>query len=461
MDKKSGLLYISISVMVVVVIVLGVILTLDREEPNIYVQTEVNQKDIYWNLQTPIRVEVADKSKLKSFETILIADQKEYVLENELVNEDQNSGILTFEIKPFKATDGFKATNAILRVKAKDSSSWNFFDGNEAIKDTNLIIDRRSPQASVISNSYMIKQGGSGILIVEINDENLKDYYVTFNDEVIFELFPFHKKNFYISIITWPIDLKEFQGVKVVAIDMAGNKASTKVPFYYDRFKEKVDNLNISDDFIYSVSKNVLELSNMEVPTNPAEIFVKANKDLRAKNLATMRNVVIKNFADSQNMPFDVKTFIRMTNAKTFAMFGERRHYFYNNEKIDEAWHLGMDWASVKIASIITTNPGKVIFRGYLGIYGESIIIDHGLGIASLYAHTSSQSVDVGDMVVAGQEIGNTGSTGAVFGDHLHFGILIQGIEANPNEWLDSNWMKLNLTNTINSAIKIIDGNKK
>ncbi len=326
---------------------------------------------------------------------------------------------MTFEIKPFKATDGFKATNAILRVKAKDSSSWNFFDGNEAIKDTNLIIDRRSPQASVISNSYMIKQGGSGILIVEINDENLKDYYVTFNDEV------------------------------------------TKVPFYYDRFKEKVDNLNISDDFIYSVSKNVLELSNMEVPTNPAEIFVKANKDLRAKNLATMRNVVIKNFADSQNMPFDVKTFIRMTNAKTFAMFGERRHYFYNNEKIDEAWHLGMDWASVKRASIVTTNPGKVIFRGYLGIYGESIIIDHGLGIASLYAHTSSQSVDVGDMVVAGQEIGNTGSTGAVFGDHLHFGILIQGIEANPNEWLDSNWMKLNLTNTINSAIKIIDGNKK
>ena len=104
---------------------------------------------------------------------------------------------MTFEIKPFKATDGFKATNAILRVKAKDSSSWNFFDGNEAIKDTNLIIDRRSPQeASVISNSYMIKQGGSGILIVEINDENLKDYYVTFNDEVIFELFSISQKEF-------------------------------------------------------------------------------------------------------------------------------------------------------------------------------------------------------------------------------------------------------------------------
>ncbi|AXK49583.1 peptidase M24 [Aliarcobacter trophiarum LMG 25534] len=461
MDRKSGLLYISIAVMLVVVIILGVILTLDRDEPTIYVQTEVNQKNIYWNLQTPIKVEVSDKSKLKSFQAILIDNQKETILESELVNQDEATGILTFEIKPLKSVEGFKATEAILRVKAKDSSSWNFFDGNETIKDTDLIIDRRPPQTSVISNSYMIKQGGSGILIAEINDENLKDYYVTFNDEVIFELFPFHKKNFYISIITWPIDLIDFKGVKVVAIDMAGNKSSTKVPFYYDRFKEKVDNLSISDDFIYGVSKNVLELSNMDIPTTPQEIFVKANKDLRSKNLTTMRNVVIKNFADSQNMPFDVKTFIRMTNAKTFAMFGERRHYSYKNEKIDEAWHLGMDWASVKRASIVTTNPGKVIFRGYLGIYGESIIIDHGLGLASLYAHTSSQSVDVGDMVSAGQEIGNTGSTGAVFGDHLHFGILVQGIEANPNEWLDANWMKLNLTNTINSAIKIIDGNKR
>jgi len=199
----------------------------------------------------------------------------------------------------------------------------------------------------------------------------------------------------------------------------------------------------------------------MNVPEGITETFVKVNKEVREKNVKTIREVVRKNLENSGKIPFDVKTFIRMPNAATFAQFGERRHYFYNDQKIDEAWHLGMDWASVKRASIVTTNPGKVIFRGYLGIYGESIIIDHGLGIASLYAHTSSQSVDVGDMVVAGQEIGNTGSTGAVFGDHLHFGILIQGIEANPNEWLDSNWMKLNLTNTINSAIKIIDGNKK
>ncbi|WP_418186225.1 M23 family metallopeptidase [Aliarcobacter vitoriensis] len=460
MDKKSGLLYISIAIMVVAVVVLSVILTMDRENPNIYIQKEINQKDIFWNLQAPIKVEISDKNKIKSFEAIVIDGQKELIIDSELVSEDKNSGILTYELKPFKFNE-IKSSNVVLRVKARDNSSWNFFSGNEAILDTNLIIDRRSPITSVLSNSYMLKQGGSGILITEIKDDNLKDYYVTFNDEVIFELFPFYKSGYYISIITWPIDIKEWKGVNVVAVDMAGNKSITKVPYYIQSFKEKVDNLNISDEFIYSVSKNVLELSNMDIPTNPVDIFVKANKDLREQNLKTVKNVVVKNFQDSQNMPFEVKTFVRMSNAKTFAMFGERRHYFYNGEKIDEAWHLGMDWASVRRADIVVSNPGKVIFKDYLGIYGDSVIVDHGLGLASLYAHTSSQDVEVGNFVKAGQKIANTGATGAVFGDHLHFGILVQGIEANPNEWLDSNWMKLNLTNTINDAIKIIDGNQK
>ena len=56
-----------------------------------------------------------------------------------------------------------------------------------------------------------------------------------------------------------------------------------------------------------------------------------------------------------------------------------------------------MDWASSKRADIIVTNPGKVIFKDYLGIYGDTVIIDHGLGLGSLYAHTSSINVEVGN----------------------------------------------------------------
>ena len=79
-------------------------------------------------------------------------------------------------------------------------------------------------------------------------------------------------------------------------------------------------------------------------------------------------------------MTFDVKTFIRTYQMQaTFAQFGEKT-LFYNEQKIDETWHLGMDWASSKRADIYFKS-GKVIYKGYLGIYGDTAIVDHGWGL--------------------------------------------------------------------------------
>ena len=155
---------------------------------------------------------------------------------------------------------------------------------------------------------------------------------------------------------------------------------------------------------------------------------------------------------------FKVNRFKRLRGSKTVANYGERRHYYLNDKKINEAWHLGIDWASVKKATIRTSNSGNVIFKDYLGLYGNTIIVDHGLGLNSLYAHTSTQSVTVGDEVKANKKIANTGATGAVFGDHLHFGILIQGVEVNPIEWMDSNWIKTRIDDILASGKKQIDG---
>lgn len=242
---------------------------------------------------------------------------------------------------------------------------------------------------------------------------------------------------------------------------MAGNKSVAKVPFYIKTFAEKADDIKVSEDFINGVSKQVLENSEMNIPTETVDIFLKANKELREKNVKTIREVVRKNFSNILVTSYDIKPFLRLENSATVAGFGERRSYFYNDQKIDEAWHLGMDWASTKRAPIKTFNDGKVIYKDYLGIYGDTIILDHGLGLASLYAHTSTISVELNDEVKAGQQIGNTGATGAVFGDHLHFGMLVQGIEVNPNEWLDFTWMKTNVTKTIEDAVKIINGSAK
>ena len=428
--------------------------TFERVSPKVNIE-----KELYWNLQKPIKFEIADTSEIKSYDVSFDDGQKNTKLETKVIKNE--NGLMQIDILPPSFDENNRPKDGNLKIDVYDSSKWNFFNGNQTVTNTKIIIDKRSPIANVVTNSYLLRQGGSGIIVAEITDENIKDYYVSFNDEEVFEMFPFQKKNFYISIITWPVDIKEFKKVNIVAVDMAGNKTVTKVPFYIQPFKEKTDKIKITDDFVNNVSKHVLENSNMNVPEGITETFVKVNKEVREKNVKTIREVVRKNLENSGKMNFDVKTFIRMPNAATFAQFGERRHYFYNEQKIDEAWHLGMDWASSKRADIVVTNPGKVIYKGYLGIYGDTAIIDHGWGLGTLYAHTSNIDVEVDDEIKTGQKIGNTGSTGAVFGDHLHFGVLVQGIEVNPNEWLDYEWIKVNLTKTINDATKIINGSTK
>ena len=428
--------------------------TFERVSPKVNIE-----KELYWNLQKPIKFEIADASEIKSYNVLFDDGQKPIKLETKVVKSE--NGLTQIDILPPSFDENNRPKDGNLIIDVHDSSKWNFFEGNQTVTNTKIIIDKRSPIANVITNSYLLRQGGSGIIVAEIADDNIKDYYVSFNDEEVFEMFPFQKKNFYISIITWPVDIKEFKKVNIVAVDMAGNKTVTKVPFYIQPFKEKTDKIKITDDFVNNISKQVLENSNMNVPEGITETFVKVNKEVREKNVKTIREVVKKNLENSGKMTFDVKTFIRMPNAATFAQFGERRHYFYNDQKIDEAWHLGMDWASSKRADIVVTNPGKVIYKGYLGIYGDTAIVDHGWGLGTLYAHTSNIDVEVGDEIKTGQKIGNTGSTGAVFGDHLHFGVLVQGIEVNPNEWLDYEWIKVNLTKTINDATKMINGSTK
>ncbi|MDX4047868.1 M23 family metallopeptidase [Aliarcobacter skirrowii] len=456
--RKKG--YSNIIIIVVLLAIVGLgsyIFLLGKSKPEIYFQLETNEEKIYWNLRKELAVDIVSKRKIANFKAVLKDGENLIELDSKILKEDLDSQVHTYLIFPPKTNNLNSSSNLILEVTAMDDNKINHLLKEESTKSVDIVIDRTYPKVEVLSNSYSIKQGGSAVVVAKIEDINLKDYYVTFNDDVIFELFPFEKEGYFVSIVTWPIDLKEFKGFNIVSMDKAGNKTIQRVPYYIQSYEPKIDKLKISDSFIYSVSKNVLEMSNLQVPNSAEEIFIKTNKELRENNLKTIRNVVIENF-NQEPVLFDIKPFLRMKGAKTFARFGERRHYYYNDVKIDEAWHLGIDWASVKHANVYTSNSGRVIFKDYLGIYGESIIIDHGLGLSSLYAHTSSQKVEVGDMVEAGTYIANTGSTGAVFGDHLHFGILIQGIEANPSEWLDAKWIDENIVNIIYNAKDIIKG---
>jgi len=87
-----------------------------------------------------------------------------------------------------------------------------------------------------------------------------------------------------------------------------------------------------------------------------------------------------------------------------------------------------------------------VAFTGDLGLYGNAVIIDHGLGLFTLYGHMSQIDVKVGDAVAKRAILGNTGETGFAGGDHLHFGVYLDGVAVLPVEWWDAKWITDNVT---------------
>ena len=454
-EKKRGSFGIIFSLLFVLLIVAGGYIYLspafEQNKPQI-----ISADNIYWNLKSPIKIDLKDESGIKYYKVTFRDGQNNIILNQEVLTDVKKD--LSIEIKPPKLDMFYKGVNTSLEIEVVDNSKWNLLEGNKALKIIDVKIDTVKPVANVIENSRYIQRGGSAVVVVKVKDVNLKEAYIVFNDEKKFKLIPYYKENYYVALIAWPINFEEFNRVNLVATDKADNKTITKVPLYIQKKKIKVDKINLSENFIKNISASVLEQSFEQIPEDTKDIFLYSNRDLRAKNIKTIEDTVEKYMNNQFIEDFKINSFSRLRGSKTVAGFGERRYYYLGGEKINEAWHLGIDWASVKKAPVRVSNSGTVIFNGYLGLYGNTLIVDHGMGLATLYAHTSSQSVKLGDQVSKNQKIANTGATGAVFGDHLHFGTLVQGVEVNPIEWMDRHWIKVRITDVLSSAKKLIDG---
>ncbi|MBW2167502.1 MAG: M23 family metallopeptidase [Deltaproteobacteria bacterium] len=176
--------------------------------------------------------------------------------------------------------------------------------------------------------------------------------------------------------------------------------------------------------------------------------FLKVNQDIRKQSY----NKVIKLVEKTDEVLYWDGVFLRLPKSANKAGFADNRVYKYKNKIIDRQIHLGIDLASIAQSPIPAANSGKVVFAGLIGIYGKTLIIDHGFGLQSMYAHLSSYNVKENQMVSKGEIIGRTGITGLAGGDHLHYSILIHNTFVNPIEWWDKAWIKNNISSKINKA---------
>lgn len=422
----------------------------EKEDPKVVLST-----DGYWNFKDPIKVSVEDASGLKSFKATIITPHEEWVVVDEASPSVQMKK--TFEILPPQGKRRVEAQSVTLKIEAVDNSKWGFFTGNETKIEQTLVIDQRRPALSIIANSYKIQKGGSAIVIFKAEDQHLKSLQVITNYGKTFTPQPFYKEGYYATLLAWPVQQENFKAV-VVARDHAGNETQSYVPLRLKDHQYRVSNIELSDAFL---DGKIAELANTYEQTagvdDRLEQFKIINETVRADNEKVIHKITSK-VSNKMVADFSPMPFYPLVNGQKVADFGDHRIYSYKGQdNVSQAYHMGLDLASVQNGPINSSNPGMTVFSQPNGIYGNLPIIDHGFGLYTLYGHCSDVHVQEGDAVARNQEIGKTGLSGYAMGDHLHFGILVQGIEVRPEEWMDSKWIHDNITSVIETAKEIIN----
>jgi murein DD-endopeptidase MepM/ murein hydrolase activator NlpD len=403
-----------------------------------------------------LSISVADmKSGLKrvwigllqnGIETVLL--EKDFPVKGLIGGGLKHEEALKVKIDPYKM--GIKDGKAILRIVVCDFSWRHWFKGNRTYLEKNIMIDTKPPEINIISRFHNINQGGACLVIYKLSEQCSKSgVYVEEN------FFPGHSGHFQdknILMAFFALNHKQEPGTKIFvkAIDHAGNTSKTGFNYNIKRKVFKKDVINISDKFlnwklpefdIYTTQHSELTIKDK---------FLKINRDIRKNSY----NKVIKLVEKTDEVLYWDGLFLRLPKSANKAGFADNRVYKYKNKIIDHQIHLGIDLASIAHSPIPAVNSGKVVFAGSIGIYGKTVIIDHGFGLHSMYAHLSSYNIKEKQMVSKGEIIGRTGITGLAGGDHLHYSILIHNTFVNPIEWWDEAWIKNNISSKINNANK-------
>ena len=235
--------------------------------------------------------------------------------------------------------------------------------------------------------------------------------------------------------------------IQLYARDPAGNEATADFAHRIFERRFRRSRLPVSDGFLRRVVPGIvaespeLAAEHADSSTPPAELlqlYLLINGQLRESNRAAIAGLA------SATAPRRLWTgpFRQLANSQVESGFADHRTYLYDGDEVDQQVHLGFDLASTANAPVRAANAGTVIFAEYLGIFGRCIVIDHGMGLQSLYAHLSSIDVSPGMPVERDQQLGLSGQTGLAGGDHLHFAMLLQGRPVTPMEWWDEHWIE-------------------
>jgi murein DD-endopeptidase MepM/ murein hydrolase activator NlpD len=388
----------------------------------------------------PLEISISDQGTgLKSIVVTLVAGGAEVPLASEQFAQPVPEKSVSVALA---RVSGVKEGPATLKVVARDASLWNMFKGNEVVLQKQITIDVTPPTLELIADDRYINFGGVGVLVYKSSADTAasgvkigKHFFPGFPGQIKDQ--PDHRLVFFAH----PYDTPREAKAVLVATDKAGNTRELALVYELKNVNYRKSTIVVSDNFLQGkVAPLAPDAATKQGP--PKDVFVAVNERLRKENDGKIFAITTK---ASSSMLWK-GAFVQLSNSKVEANFADHRTYTYNGEPISTSYHLGYDLSVTRRYPVEAANSGKVVFVGDLGIYGNTVILDHGLGLFTLYSHLSSFDVKVDDAVQQKQILGRTGETGLAAGDHLHYGVYLNGVAVLPVEWWDAKWIADNIT---------------
>jgi murein DD-endopeptidase MepM/ murein hydrolase activator NlpD len=316
---------------------------------------------------------------------------------------------------------------------------------SSASRDVRIVLT--PPRVSIVSTHHFINHGGAEFVVYRATPPEVVSG-VKVGDQIypgfpasgagVSGTDPSLKVAFF--ALLWNQDLNT--PIELFATDEAGNEA--RAGFDHKVFAKPFlkSRIELTDAFLDKVVTEILgrtpDFKAAGAGGDRLQAFLGINREMRQKNADQ-----IAAFAARTSPAMLWKgSFLQLGNSKVESKFADHRTYFYQGKEVDQQVHLGYDLAVTANVPVRAENDGVVLHADYLGIYGNCVIIDHGLGVQSLYGHLSSMDVKPGDKVEKGAVIGRSGTTGLAGGDHLHFAMLVGGHPVSPVEWWDPHWIE-------------------
>jgi len=318
----------------------------------------------------------------------------------------------------------------------------------QTVEGVDVAVRISPPSLRVVSSHHHVRLGGAELVVYRVNPPDAESGVVV--GDRFYRGYPAKgvaggrtiDPAVHMAFFALPFDQDVNTPIRLRARDAAGN--TTVADFPHDTFSTTFTSSRVAVDDRFlarAIPPIVANTPGLDLPVRTAAERIAAlqviSRDVRQQNDDRLAAIAEQTSADwLAHGPF------RRLAGASRAPFAEHRTYVVGRREIDQQVHLGFDLASTRGAAVPASNTGRVLWAAYLGIHGNCVILDHGMGVQTLYGHLSVMDVEVGDRVEKGEIIGRSGATGLAAGDHVHFTVLVSGTPVTPLEWWDARWVR-------------------